>query len=186
MSKLKVSTRLRPWSGLNWKAGQTAPWEIEIPEGFILVIDTREQEALFLTHGSGIGKHIKGELLTLKASLPIGDYSIRGFEIEICIERKSIPDLCGSLFGDWERFKKELDKLSRYPRKWLVIEGLESDCLKFQDFSRVHPNSLAGRLCSIEVRLGIPIYYGETRLDCERFVLSRLVKYFNLKRSGEI
>ncbi len=182
----KLSTRLKSWSNFNPKFGQVPNWMIEIPEGFILCIDTREQSPLFLLHGSGIGKHIKGELLTLKLALPFGDYSCRGFEQEIAIERKSIPDLYGSLFQNWERFKAELESLSKYPRKWIVIEGAESDIFKYQDFSKIHPNSIRGRLCSIEIRLGIPIYYGASRIDCEGFCLQRLVKYYRLKREGEI
>ena len=160
---------------VRYKSGMPK-FEHNLPSDFILVIDTREQDALFK-------RPIKG-LVTVRDTIPAGDYSVRGFESEIVIERKSINDLYGSLFSDWEREGAKLLKIAELKRKWLLIEGTEDEVLSFQQFSTVHPNSMRGRLVSIQIRLGIPIYYARTRSDAERFTLDILTKYYRIKREG--
>lgn len=161
---------------IRYQGERTVIFEHNFPEDFILVVDTREQDALFK-------RPLKG-LVMVRDTIPAGDYSVRGFESEIVIERKSINDLYGSMFGDWDRESKKLLQIAEYRRKWLLIEGPESEVLKFQQFSTVHPNSMRGRLVSIQIRLGIPIYYAATRKDAERFVLDMLTKYYRVKREG--
>jgi len=161
---------------VRYSRGKSVSFEHSFPEDFILIVDTREQDALFKKPAKG--------LVMVRDTIPVGDYSVRGFESEVVVERKSINDLYGSLFGDWEREYKKLVKIAGYKRKWLVIEGLESEVLQFQQFSTVHPNSMRGRLISIQMRLGIPVYYAETRKDAERFVLDVLIKYYRIKREG--
>jgi len=55
-----------------------------IPEGFVMVRDTREQKPLFADPPEGL-QVITGTLLH-------GDYSIRGFETKFAIERKQMSD----------------------------------------------------------------------------------------------
>lgn len=160
---------------IRYKTGKP-DFEFKIPQDFILVIDTREQDQLFK-------RPMKG-LVTVRDTIPAGDYSVRGFETEIVIERKSLNDLYGSMFGDWEREGAKLEKIARCKRKWLLIEGTEDEVLSYQQFSTVHPNSMRGRLVSVQIRLGIPIYYAKTRSDAERFVLDTLCKYYRIKREG--
>jgi DNA excision repair protein ERCC-4 len=161
---------------IRYQGTRTVEFEHSFPNDFILVVDTREQDALFK-------RPVKG-LVMVRDTIPAGDYSVRGFESEIVIERKSINDLYGSMFSDWDRESKKLLKIAEYRRKWLLIEGREDEVLQFQQFSTVHPNSMRGRLVSIQVRLGIPIYYASTRKDAERFVLDILTKYYRVKREG--
>ena len=52
------------------------------PRDIVAIIDTREQAPLDLS-----------PLRTEKGTLTTGDYSIKGLESEIAIERKSLPDL---------------------------------------------------------------------------------------------
>lgn len=161
---------------IGYKEHKEVVFEHSFPKDFILVVDTREQDALFK-------RPVKG-LVMVRDTIPVGDYSVRGFETEVVVERKSINDLYGSMFSDWDRESKKLLKIAEYRRKWLLIEGREDEVLSFQQFSTVHPNSMRGRLVSIQVRLGIPIYYAATRKDGERFVLDILTKYYRVKREG--
>jgi len=182
--------KIKPtFNTLNPKAGQQAHFVIEVPPDFVLVIDTREQDPLFVGHGSIGKKDYSGDLLITREGLEVGDYGCRGWSFDkegIIIERKSIPDLYSSMFVDWEREKVKLKRIGQYFRKWLVIEGLESDVLRYKDFSGVSPNSMRGRLAEIELRLGIPVYYADGRLEAERFILYRLTKFFRLRRGGEL
>lgn len=179
-------SKIKPYTNFNIKSGRSAHFVIEIPSEFILVVDTNEQVPLFISHGSITKQDYSGELISTRQSLWLGDYSIKGFETQVTVEWKTISDLYSSLFSDQKREWSKLSEISRYAHKWLVIGGLESDVLRFQDFSKVSPNSMRGRLADIEIRLRIPIYYAQNRLEAERFILYRLVKYFRLKRGGEI
>ena len=68
-------------------------------------------------------------LTIVRDKLDIGDYSVRGFEREIVIERKSLGDLYGSCFGDWPRFLTELDLYLDAPKlaPEVVILGITSE-----------------------------------------------------------
>ena len=47
----------------------------------------------------------------MQAALPVGDYSLPGFEDRIAIERKSLDDLIACLMGtNRDRFERELAK----------------------------------------------------------------------------
>ena len=173
---------------LNPKAGQQTHHIIEVPIDFVLIIESDEQRPLFMGHNSITKQHYSGDLLITRHTLPVGDYSCKGFTDKegIVIERKSVSDLYSSMFSDWEREKKKLEKIAGYFRKWLVVEALECDVLRYQEYSKVSPNSMRGKLADIELRLGIPIYYADGRLEAEKFILYRLCKFHRLKRSGDL
>lgn len=169
--------KVKPILGPNPKAGQIPEFKYDpFPKDFTVVVDTREQDPLFLSK-----RPLKG-LLIIRDKLSVGDYSIRGFEEQIAISRKTIVDLYSSLFSNWERELTQLQRLSTYEWKCLVIEGSESDVLKWQYYSKVHPNSMKGRICSIEIRLGIHFHYEPDRKKLERWVLDRLLKFYRMKR----
>jgi len=143
---------------------------IIIPQGFLLIVDTREQAPLF-----GV------EEWCIRKALKQGDYSVVGFEDKVAIERKNISDLLSSLGTGRKRFEKELERLEGYEWKGLVIEGTESELYVPSRFSSLHPNSIYQSLCSMELR-GFHIYYAESREKARWWVLSRLVKYYRIKR----
>ncbi len=177
------------FSTLNSKAGQSASWRIEIPEGLVIVIEADEQLPLFLQHGSICkSKDYDGELLTTRRTLPVGDYSVKGFENEIVFERKRGEELYSCLVDSlWAtREKAKFTKISKWVHKWLVIENTEADVLRYQDYSKVSPNFIRSRLAEIELRLHIPVYYADGRVEAERFILYRACKFLRLKREGEI
>lgn len=161
----------------NGKVGTAPKFDFSFPDGFCLIQDTREQKGLFQKPPKG--------LMIVRDTLTVGDYSVKGFENEIVVERKSIPDLYNSLFSDWERELKKLCRISEYKRKWLVVEGSEDETLCWQLHSGVHPNSMRARLCAIDIRLGIPIVYCCTRHNAERFILDRLIRYYRDKRDNK-
>ena len=171
-----MTAKRKPWNlayDTNTKAGKVEPVTFDIPADFCLVIDTREQSPLFTKPPKG--------LLLCRDTLHVGDYSVRGFESSISIERKSLPDLYGSIGKGRDRFKRELETLSTYEYKALVVEGHEPDILRWQDFSQMHPNSVRHTIVSINVRLGIQVHFA-TREHLERWVLDRLIKFYLVKR----
>ena len=149
--------------------------KIDIPDGFIMVVDTREQKPLF-----------KPKPWIVNHGLNSGDYSIQGFEDVITIERKSIPDLLGTLGKGRIRFEKELNRMSEYKWKGLLIEGLENDVYQPNDFSSMHPNSIYHSLAAIETKWGMCIYYAKDKKHARWWVLSRLCKLYKYLRQGDI
>jgi ERCC4-type nuclease len=80
---------------------------------FDVIIDTREQQPWQFT-SSQINniEHTK---------LDTGDYSIKGLEHLLCIERKkSVAELAGNITAD--RFKNELLRMSTFKYKFLLLE----------------------------------------------------------------
>jgi ERCC4-type nuclease len=170
-----MGEKIRPiTSKLNPKAGTQPEWEFSFPEGFVLIVDSREQTNLF-------SKPQKGLLIT-RDTLKYGDYSVRGFESQIGIERKNVMDLFQSLGKERDRFKRELEGLSKFHRKWIVVEGTEDEILSFQNYTKMHPSSIRQSLVSIEIRLGIGIHYEPDRKSLERWVLDRFLFFYKLKR----
>jgi ERCC4-type nuclease len=125
--------------------------KIPKPEPVVLV-DTREQAPLRIT-----------AFPVEVATLPVGDYGIKGFSDwarpEFIIERKSLDDLVGSLTAGRERFWKECEKLRQFRFRALVIEALPGEVEFHQYRSTVSPASIFGSLRALEVRHGIHVLW---------------------------
>lgn len=173
--------KIKPSFGKNPKVGKPVKFTFDFPNGFISIIDTREQERgdpLFL-------KRPPKGLVMVRDSLKVGDYSVRGFEEGgITIERKKIPDLLNCLGNDRERFKRELIWMKEYEWKAIVIEGSEGDLYQYHDFSLMDPNSVRQSIVSINIRYGVQFYYQADRGKLERWVLDHLIKFWRVKREG--
>lgn len=88
-----------------------------------IICDTRESLPLDFSKKRGIS--------TIRKGLKTGDYSIDGHETEICFERKSIPDLVGTLIGGHERFLRELERMRPMKEKYILIEHSPSILYKY-------------------------------------------------------
>ncbi len=82
------------------------------PEQITAIVDTREQDRLDLS-----------PLQTELGTLETGDYSIRGLEHVVRVERKSLPDLVACVGRERERFDREVQRLLAYPVRVLVVES---------------------------------------------------------------
>lgn len=81
------------------------------PEALTAIIDTREQLPLDLS-----------PLQVERGTLATGDYSLKGLENIVAIERKSLSDFIGCVGGERERFEREIQRLLAYPVRAMVIE----------------------------------------------------------------
>ena len=151
-------------------------WKWEFPTGFILICDTRENDMLFKRPTKG--------LVIVRDKLDEGDYSIRGFEKNITVERKNVMDLFQSVGKERDTFKARLGRMAQMEKAFLLIEGSEDEVLSYQPYSNLHPNVVRGFLASLEVKTPIKIHFAETRKGAERYVLDTLLKYYKWKRSG--
>ena len=116
------------------------------PENVTAICDSREQQPLNL-------EPLKVETGCLRT----GDYSIRGLQHVVAIERKSLPDLLSCVGVQRERFQHEVDRLRAFPSAALVIEStweeIEMGCWR----SRVSPASVTGSLIGWSMQ-GLPVH----------------------------
>lgn len=82
----------------------------------------------------------------------LADYTIRGHELDIQIERKSIPDLFGTLADRRDRFECEIKRLHEDCRfACVVVEGDWSDITRYRE-TRMLPKSVVGTITAWEQR----------------------------------
>jgi hypothetical protein len=78
------------------------------------------------------------------AGLATGDYSVKGLESFVCIERKSLEDLLGCIGGERERFERELDRMRGYEVKAVVCECCWGDLELGGWRSKITPKTAIG------------------------------------------
>ena len=105
------------------------------PSQVVCLIDNREQRPLCLD-----------PLRTESATLATGDYSLRGLEHHVCIERKSLDDLLGCVGRDRDRFERELQRMLAYPVRCLLVEATWAEIELGQWRSKVTSSQAMGSL----------------------------------------
>jgi ERCC4-type nuclease len=149
-----------------------------IPDGFMLVQDTREQKPLFAEAPEGLD--------VITDTLPYGDYSIRGFEERFCVERKQMSDFYSYIGKERTRTTRKMEQFREIVGSggWagLVVEASEADLLTGFIMSRVSPETARQALVSFEVRYGVHVYYSRSRRDIRRWVLDRSIKFYRIQR----
>ena len=124
-----------------------------------LIQDTREQTPLQFLN-----------LPVIVAGLTTGDYSVRGLEDDLCIERKSLPDLYGSLTSGRERFMRELHRMRSYNFARLLIIGSEQEIQQGSSRHRgINPKAILHSLAAIEAR-GVPVCFSPSPVTAAALV----------------
>jgi ERCC4-type nuclease len=131
------------------------------PRPYIL-IDTREQRPLRFPEPLGVDCG--------SATLPAGDYSVRGYTALIALERKSVADLVGTLTKGRERFEAELDLLAEFRWKAILVEGRRGDVEAGIYRSMATPQSIIGSLRAIWMRWGVPTFWCDSPEGCAKEV----------------
>lgn len=131
---------------------------------------------------------IAGETI---ATLATGDYSIEGMETLVALERKSLPDLVGSLLRNRERFLRQMERMAPFRHRAIIIEASYEDIKTPYTFTRAveaHPNGVTGTLDAIEAKYSIPIIYTSRNRDLadEKAAswLSKVFTYWWLDNNG--
>ncbi len=81
-----------------------------------LIIDTRERAPFTFAN-----------LPSEPGTLDTGDYSVRGLEHLVAVERKSVDDLLACVGRERDRFKRELQRLRAYRFRLLIVEASAAD-----------------------------------------------------------
>ena len=139
---------------------------------YTIVVDTREQLPLW-----------KGNKIERK-KLDVGDYSISGHETRIAIERKSLPDLFGTLGKGHKRFKAELARALDYDYFAIVIDGSYSSAYN-KDFSGAFHSKMRGYvitsiLFTLHMKYKIPFFFSNGRTESKRIIKELFNAYYKL------
>ncbi|MDP3520859.1 MAG: ERCC4 domain-containing protein [Hydrogenophaga sp.] len=156
----------------------------KVPKPVILT-DTREQSPLDLAR---FKNWIAGQRV---ATLPTGDYTVEGMEGVVCMERKSLPDLVGTLMHNRQRFFREMERMQEFQYRCILVEASYEDVKSPYSFTtdvQAHPNGVSGSLDALEVKFGVPIIYSSQNRDLveEKAAswLSKTFTYWWLETNG--
>lgn len=120
------------------------------------------------------------------AHLETGDYSIRGYEDRVTIERKSLEDLYSTLSGHRKRFEREHERMREIEFKAVVIEASWEKILRQPPKkSGLKPASVFGTYASWRVKYGVPWEAMEDRRLAEKTVFRLLERWWNNGASEE-
>jgi ERCC4-type nuclease len=124
------------------------------PDQFCIVVDTREQLSTAYEYpGSPVERK----------KLSAGDYSVKGLEDYVAVERKTLDDLVHTLIHQWQRFEKELEKLKNFKYKTIIIETSYEDLIERRYTSRAHPNAILGKLRLAKEKYHVSVYFAGNR-----------------------
>jgi ERCC4-type nuclease len=130
-----------------------------------ILVDTREQLPLEIS-----------ACQTATATLPTGDYGLAGLSGEsdaadrlVIWERKSLPDLIGSLTSGHERFYREIERMAEFNYAVLMVEAVE-DQIRMGEFrSGVNVAAVLGMIERIRQN-GIHVVYCADRRGMVEFI----------------
>jgi ERCC4-type nuclease len=106
-------------------------------------------------------------------SLVTGDYSVKGLETIITVERKSLPDLLACIGQERERFDREVLRMLAYPCRAIVVEATWDDLEQGEWRSQVSPAAAVGSVLGW-IAAGVPVIMSGDHARAGRYV-SRLL-----------
>ena len=128
------------------------------PEDLVAVIDSREQQPLDLA-----------PLRSRIGTLATGDYSLRGLESIVAIERKSVADLLLCVGQERDRFHREVMRLLAYPVRALVVESTWPELERGAWRSKVRNTAALGTVLNW-VGMGLPVLMAANHERAGRYV----------------
>lgn len=141
---------------------------------FTIIIDTREQCPFDFYHQT------PNQPLTERGTLKTGDYSIKGLENKITIERKSLIDLFGSMGKGRRRLEAEFLRMSKFDYAAIVIESnLSNIFTNPPGRSKMNPKAVFRTLISWSVKYNVCVWPMWNREAAERVTYLLLKKYYD-------
>ena len=129
----------------------------------VVVVDSREQNPWSFAN-----------LPSEPGSLATGDYSIRGLEHLIAVERKNLDDLLACVGIHRDRFKRELQRLKAYRFRALIVEASYGDLEDGRWRSKIQPAAVLGSLAAWQAQYSLPVMLVGTHAAgaefCERYL----------------
>ena len=141
-----------------------------------IVRDSREQAPFTFA-----GLPVEVEVGTLEA----GDYSVRGFERRVAVERKALGDLVGCLGADRERFQRELARLRGYDSAAVVVEAPVMALRTGRYLGRLDAGAAWQSVLAFSMRFRVPFIFCADRADAEAVTFD-LLRHFHHDRMREL
>lgn len=102
----------------------------QAPE-YTVVKDSREKEGYYFSKFNNC-------LGMVEEKLDTGDYTIKGLEDKICIERKGcVEELAINLGQQKYAFLNEIERMKSFTHKFIVLEFSLDDLIKFPDDTKI-------------------------------------------------
>lgn len=108
--------------------------------------------------------------------LETGDYSLPGFESVLIVERKNLSDLVKTVITDWQRFARQLRRMSAADVAYIVCEASVTALMEHKYSGDILPESVRGKLNAIQLDFGISTIF----LDNREIAASWAHNLFNL------
>lgn len=137
-----------------------------------IICDSREQKPFTFT-----GAHIYEGTTVEAGTLATGDYSIKGLEAAVAVERKSLPDLVQCLAGSRERFVRELERSRALESFCVIVEAPWEALAKGEYRSQLLPQAACQSVASFMARMQIPFWFCGSRPAAEYCCWSFLRQY---------
>jgi ERCC4-type nuclease len=163
-----------------------------LPSPFTILVDNNEGTPYYFTGlRADASQHFRPLLVQLeKVSLYTGDYTIKGYEKLLTVERKTLADLFGTVLGGRDRFRDEHERMAEMVKAGgfacVMIEGSLADALHDPPSHPLMTNDKAERSSLIVHRVAMswPQRYGvhwiwaSGRRDAEESTYRLLEKFW--------
>lgn len=138
---------------------------------YVILKDTREKNGWSF-------KTFDKCLAVTKWGLKTGDYTVRGLERDLVIERKaSTGELAMNLGKKRKAFEAEIERMSSFRWKYILCEFSIDDLMNFPrnsgipkknlQFVRMNGKFMWKKLCEYQEQSGIEIVFCDSKLDAE-------------------
>ena len=142
----------------------------------VILIDTREKAPLDFS---------KYPCTTAVATLTTGDYSIKGLESVVALERKSESDLLQSLTHERERFERELARLRGFMVKAVLCETSWAKLAHGEYRSLMKPHACLQSILGLTLRYNIQFFMVESR-TAAAYTAFHIFRHFIEQREREL
>jgi len=145
---------------------------------YTIIKDTREQQGwTFSPYGDIEGMEV--------ATVKTGDYTIKGYEDLVAIERKKSPtELALNLGKEIDRFEREMERMSRIPHAFVLCEFNYKDLIDYPKgitvpaaaakSSRMNGPFMLKKINELQIKYGVQFMfcgstYGGWQVACSIF-----------------
>jgi len=144
-----------------------------------IIIDTREQKPYSFSS-------VKTEFDIVRGTLKTGDYSLKGFEDKITVERKSMSDAFGSFGNGRKRLEKEMIRMGKFTFVAFVIEADWEKIFKSPPVrSKLNPKTIYSTIIAWEQRYGVHFWLCPNRSFAEKTTFRILERFWNDVNDGK-
>ena len=137
----------------------------------IIVVDQREKAPF------GFQGNAYEGITTETGTLFIGDYSVKGLEESVAVERKSLPDLIMCLSRERDRFEKELIRSKGLDSFLVVVESSFEELAHGRYRSQMDPHAAAQSVMAFGARYRCGFFFAGSRPAAEYVTASFLRQY---------